>query len=112
MDLPTRNSRSDLVQRPRVALDLHYLLSFYGDDARLEPQRMLGSVALEMHAKPVLTRKMIQDTLANGEYDYLVESNLADEIELVKFTPLPLTLEELSKMWSVFFQTQYALGCP
>jgi hypothetical protein len=110
MDVPTRNDRGDLTQRPRVALDLHYLMSFYGDDSRLEPQRMLGNVALELHAKPVLTRKMIQDTLANNEYDYLVESNLADEIELVKFTPLPLSLEELSKLWSVLFQTPYALS--
>jgi hypothetical protein len=109
-DLPTRNDRGELVQRPRVALDLHYLLTFYGDESRLEPQRMLGSVALEMHARPVLTRKNIQDTLSSTDYDYLVESNLADEIELVKFTPLPLSVEELSKMWSVFFQTQYALS--
>jgi hypothetical protein len=28
----------------------------------------------------------------------------------VKFTQLPLTLEELSKLWSVFFQTQYTLS--
>jgi hypothetical protein len=109
-DLPTRNDRGELTQRPRLALDLHYLLTFYGDEIRLEPQRMLGNVALEMHAKPLLTRKNIQDTLASTDYDFLVESNLADEIELVKFTPLLLSLEELSKMWSVLFQTPYALS--
>ena len=43
-DLPTRNHRSVVVQRPTCALDLHYLLSFYGDDSKLEPQRMLGAV--------------------------------------------------------------------
>jgi len=109
-DLPTRNSNGQLVQRPRVALDLHYLLTFYGDDSQLEPQRMLGSVALAIHTKPMLTREMISDTIVNPQYMFLAESNLADEIELVKFTPLPLSLEELSKMWSVFFQTQYALS--
>ena len=109
-DLPTRNDRGDLTQRPRLALDLHYLLTFYGDETKLEPQRMLGKVALEMHAKPILTRKNIQDTLVSSEYAFLVESNLADEIELVKFTPLLLSLEELSKMWSVLFQTPYALS--
>jgi hypothetical protein len=93
-----------------VALDLHYLLTFYGDESDLVPQRMLGNVALEMHAKPVLTRKNIQDTLASADYGFLAESNLADEIELVKFTPLALSLEELSKMWSVLFQTPYALS--
>ena len=29
---------------------------------------------------------------------------------MVKFTPLSLSLEELSKLWSVFFQTPYALS--
>lgn len=109
-DLPSRNSDGQLVQRPRVAIDLHYLLTFYGDEAQLEPQRMLGNVALAMHTKPMLTRTMIQDTIVNPLYSFLAESNLADAIELVKFTPLPLSLEELSKMWSVFFQTQYALS--
>jgi len=109
-DLPTRNSGGQLVQRPCVALDLNYLLTFYGDEAQLEPQRMLGNVALAMHTKPMLTRTMIQDTIVNPLYSFLAESNLADAIELVKFTPLPLSLEELSKIWSVFFQTQYALS--
>ena len=71
---------------------------------------MLGSVALAIHTKPMLTREMISDTIVNPQYTFLAESNLADEIELVKFTPLPLSLEELSKIWSVFFQTQYALS--
>ena len=109
-DLPTRNSDGELVQRPRVALDLHYLLTFFGDDMLLEPQRMLGNVALALHTKPVLTRKMIENSIANSDYQFLAESNLADEIELVKFTPLALSLEELSKLWNVFFQTPYALS--
>ena len=109
-DLPTRGSDGDLVQRPRVALDLHYLLTFYGDEGQLEPERLLGSVALAMHAKPMLTRQMIRNTIVNVAFPFLAQSNLADEIELVKFTPIHLSLEELSKLWAVFFQTQYALS--
>ena len=41
-DLPTRDATGALRQRPRTALDLHYLLSFWGDESTLEPQRMLG----------------------------------------------------------------------
>src|SRR5690606_16023724 len=37
-------------------------------------------------------------------------SNLADAVEQIKFTPLTLSLEELSKLWSVFFQAPYALS--
>jgi len=109
-DLPTRRADGQLVQRPQVALDLHYLLSFYGDEDKLEPQRLLGSVARSLHARPLLRRQMIQDTLTDPTFAFLANSNLADQVELVKFTPLPLSLEELSKLWSVFFQTPYTLS--
>lgn len=109
-DLPTRRDDGRLVQRPRVALDLHYLLSFYGDEAQFEPQRMLGSVVRTLHARPVLTRQMIRDTVSDPDNAFLAGSNLADEVELIKFTPSALSLEELSKLWSVFFQVPYALS--
>ena len=103
-------SRWAIVQRPRAALDLHYLLSFAGDESRLEPQRLLGGVARTLHAHPVLCRHLIRDTIANPAFSFLATSNLADDIELVKLTPLPLSLEELAKLWSVFFQIPYTLS--
>ena len=108
-DLPTRNARGELVQRPRVALDLHYLFTFYGDETRFEPQRVLGSVVRTMHERPVFTRQLIYDAIHANPAE-LGRSNLADEIETVKFVPDALSLEELSKLWSVFFQVPYALS--
>ncbi|WP_456429130.1 Pvc16 family protein [Rhodocaloribacter sp.] len=113
-DLPTRDASGRLSRRPKMALDLHYLLTFYGDEENLQPQRILGSVARTLHARPVLTRAMIQSAIdAAVSVDpghFLADSDLAGEIERVKFTPIPLSLEELSKLWSVFFQTPYALS--
>lgn len=109
-DLPTRDSRGQVVQRPRVALDLHYLLSFYGADVNLEPQRVLGSAARALRARPYLTRESIEDMLSDPLFAFLAGSDLADEVELVKFTPQPFNLEELSKLWSVLLQTPYALS--
>jgi hypothetical protein len=110
-DLPTRADDGRLMQKPRVALDLHYLLTFYGDETQLEPQRMLGSAVRALHSRPVLTRKQIRDTIINQQFSsFLSLSNLADDIELVKFTPTSLSLEELSKLWAIFFQTQYTLS--
>ena len=40
----------------------------------------------------------------------LLPSDLAADVERVKLTQLPLNLEELSKLWSVFFQTTYRLS--
>ncbi len=107
-DLPTRRSDSQLVQRPRVALDLHYLITFYGDEPSLEPQRVLGSAIRTLHARPVLTRNIVQDAIASNAF--LAGSNLADAVELVKLTPTALSLEEMSKLWSVFFQIPYTLS--
>jgi hypothetical protein len=109
-DLPTRADNGRLMQKPRVALDLHYLLTFYGNEAQLEPQRMLGSTVRALHSRPVLTREQIRRTIISPPFSFLALSNLAEDIELVKFTPTSLSLEEVSKLWAVFFQTQYTLS--
>lgn len=110
VDLPTRRPNGELMQRPQAALDLNYLLTFYGAEAQLEPQRLLGSAVRALHARPIMTREAIRQTIAKPSFAFLAESNLADAIELVKFTPLGLSLDELSKLWSVYFQTQYSLS--
>lgn len=107
-DLPTRRPDGSLNQRPQIALDLHYLLTFYGDETLLEPQRILGSTVRALHTRPVLTRQEIRSAVAANAF--LAGADLADEVETVKFTPQPLTLEELSKLWSVLFQTTYTLS--
>ena len=107
-DLPTRSGNGQAVaQRPAVALDLHYLMSFYGDDD-LGAQRVLGSVVRHLHTRPLLTRKMIQDAVQ--AHSFLARSDLAGAVDFVRFSPLSLSLEELSKLWSVFFQTTYVLS--
>jgi hypothetical protein len=98
-DLPTRRADGSMSQRPRVALDLHYLLTFYGEELDLIPQRLLGSVVRTLHSESMLTRQRIRDTISSSTFSFLANSNLAEEVELVKFTPLPLSLEELSKLW-------------
>lgn len=107
-DLPTRDSAGKLTQRPQVALDLYYLLAFYGDENALEPQRMLGAVARDLHANAVLSRLAIQDAIASRAV--LSGSNLDKAMEPVRITALPLNLDELSKIWSIFFETPFALS--
>jgi hypothetical protein len=116
-DMPNRSSEGKLVQRPQIALDLHYLLTFYGEDKALEPQRLLGKVVRTLHTSPILTRHMIEKAIneylndtTDPSFSFLKSSNLADSLETIKFTPASLSLEELSKLWSVFFQTPYRLS--
>ncbi len=107
-DLPTRRVDGSAQQTPRAALDLHYLFSFYGEEAKLEPQQVMGSVIRTLHASPVLLQKQIAHIIETS--DHLNKSDLDTEIERIKLTPLPLTIEELSKIWSVFFQNSYTLS--
>jgi len=107
-DLTTRRSDGSTAQQPQVALDLHYLLTFFGEETQLEPQRMLGAVVSALHARPTLTRERIR-TVVTGTA-VLAGSDLAEQVDLVRLTPHPLNLEELSRLWSVFFQIPYALS--
>ena len=107
-DLPTRRNDGSLVQKPQVAIDLHYLFTFHGNDDQLEPQRLLGAVATALNAQPLLSKQNIVN--ATSHFSFLSKSNLADHIERIKFTPTSLSLEEFSKLWSVFFQIEYSLS--
>jgi hypothetical protein len=107
-DLPTRRNDGSVASLPRVPLDLHYLLSFHGDEGKLEPQKVLGSVIRTLHASPFLIQKQIRHIIETS--DHLNMSDLDQEIERIKLSPLPLGLEELSKIWSAFFQNSYTLS--
>ena len=107
-DAPTRRSDGTLVQVPRTALDLHYLFTFHGNDDQLEPQRMLGAVVSKLNSQPMLSPQNIVSALAHN--GFLANSNLSQQVERVKFTPTSLSLEEFSKLWSVFFQIEYSLS--
>jgi hypothetical protein len=110
VDLPTRRPDGTLLRPPTAALDLHYLISFYGDDTQLEPQILLGSAVRALQEEPVLTSDVIQEMLGTNRFQFLKTSDLAQAREPVRFTPASLSLEELSKLWSVVFQTPYVLS--
>ena len=112
-DLPARRSEGTILNRPLSALDMYYLLTFYGDDSELEPQRLAGNALSALTAHSVLTRTdivRIVDPTSAQFVEYLEESDLADQVESVRLSPLSLNLEEMSKLWSVFFQTSYSLS--
>jgi hypothetical protein len=115
LDLPTRDSNGQrVVQRPQIALDLHYLFSFYGDDEKLEPQLLMGEVMRDIHARPMLGRQTIAAIINNigdaARKQIIQDSEIGSSIELVKFTPSVLSLDDMFKLWSVFSQTPYVLS--
>jgi hypothetical protein len=107
-NLPTRRGDGSLQRRPQAALDLHYLLTFYGDDAAFEPQRLLGAAVRQLHAFPVLGPDVIAQAVS--QFPVLAGSDLARQIDVVRVTPAGLSLEELSKFWVIFPDVDYALS--
>lgn len=104
-DLPTRRSNGSLTSRPVAAVDLHYLVTCYGDESALEPQRLLGRVVVALRTSSVLTRDVVTAAIDTYSGDpataFLADADLAEEVELVKLSPTPLSLEEMSKLWGV-----------
>ncbi len=94
--------------RRQAALDLYYMLSFYGNNNLLQPQQMLGCVVRTLNDRPVITPAMIRNTVA--EVDFLKDSDLAEQIQQLELFALNLDLELLSKTWSLFSDTSYVLS--
>src|SRR5680860_1388749 len=73
-DLPTRGpDPTDIRRRPCAALDLHYLLSFIGDEEELTSQRMLGLAVASLHSVPALTRGEFE-AVTGGDPSWLADS--------------------------------------
>ncbi len=112
-ELPLRRSDGTLIERPCLALDLHYLLSFYGDDSRKIPHLLLGQALAALHAEPTPSPIYIPRPQPPSDIDPnldLGRSGLRQESHLLIFTPLSMSHDELSKLWSIFFQVPYSLS--
>lgn len=103
MDMP-RQVRPGETGAPPLALNLHYLITAYGrggDDKETVSDRLMGGAMSVLHDHPVLDRDEIENALK--------DSGLPEQFERLKITPLPMGLEEMSKLWMVF-QTQYRIS--
>lgn len=109
-DMPGRQRRGEIVKRNQIGIDLFYVITFYGNDNELEPQRLLGSTLKILEDRSLLNSQIIRETIADPAFPYLADSDLADQIDMIRAEFLSISTDELSKIWSVFFQTSYALS--
>jgi hypothetical protein len=97
-----QNARPGEAGFPPVAINLEYLISIYPEgDREVIAHYFLGQVMRILHDAPVLTRERIQNALA--------QADLHRQVESVTVTPKPLSIEEMSKLWSIF-QSQYRIS--
>jgi hypothetical protein len=87
---------------PPLPLVLHYLITPYVRDAdELIAHRLLGASMLALHDHPVLSGV---ELAAVG-----VPADVIEHIEVVRITPIEITMDEISKMWTSF-QTNFRLS--
>lgn len=106
-DLPTRASDGTLLKRPAAPLDLHYLITAYGEETELVGQRLIGCVVRTLHEIPVLPRELIEEAATRP---HLEGSDLAESVQQVRFTPTQMDVDETSKLWGMLHQTPYSLS--
>ena len=109
--LPTRASDGSDRRRSKVAIDLHYIFSFYGDPDAFVPERLLGAVALALEDVPALTKENIEAAVADNAA-VVGEADLARTGTRIRIQPDSQSFDDFSKLWSVFFQVPYALSAP
>jgi hypothetical protein len=109
-DLRNRRPKGELIKQAQAGLDLYYIMTFYGNEVELEPQRLLGSAVRTIVDYPILTPEMIRETANNPTFSFLANSTLDKQVERVTIVPTNMNTEELSKIWSVFFQSPYVLS--
>jgi hypothetical protein len=113
-DMPNQ-TRPNETGRPPLPLNLHYLITAYGKaDQDLLAHGILGQAMNILHDHPQLSpadvRAAIAEAAADAEMPVdLSGSDLADQIERVRFSWHPLALDELSKLWGGL-QTQFRLS--
>jgi hypothetical protein len=96
-DAPARTPAGGPIQHPRLAVNLDYLITFFGNDAKLEPQLLLGSVVAGLHAQPILSPASIARAIAS--IPSLTGSNLAESGQPVRFTAAEPSTAELAWLW-------------
>lgn len=135
------DERRPIARVPVIPLNLHYMISFYGNEHTYEPHRLLAAALPALHMatsrlpayleqaaqevaeiahhppreqtpyddhRPPARKDTYPQELTDRELEAVEET--ISMIEKIKLSPVQLNLEELSKLWSVFFQVPYALS--
>jgi hypothetical protein len=107
MDIPQRVKPGE-TGMPPLALNLYYMLTAYSQDDNVDPpatstlsHRLLGRAMSALYDNAVLFPEDIARVLPR--------SDLQNQVERVRITLQPLSVEEIFRLWSGF-QTQYRIS--
>jgi hypothetical protein len=106
--LPSHTGNGVRLSNPPLALDLHYLLTAYGQED-FHAEILLGYGMQLLHETPVLTKAAITTALTPAleagdglppALQALNASDLAAQVESIRIAPQVMSTEELSRLWS------------
>jgi hypothetical protein len=105
--VPAGSIASPAPDIPPVALDLNYLITAYGkdNDDTLAHVALAQAVSL-LADNACLSPQLIQQATVNPA---ITGIDLYQQMERVRLTPKPLTVEEISKLWTIF-QAKYRIS--
>jgi len=96
-----------------LALDAHYLVTAYGVGATdFEMEMLLGYAVDRLHHTSLLSRELIQHKLkaemppikplTPDNWNALREARLDEQMENIRLTPVPMSTDDLMKLWTAF----------
>lgn len=101
MDMP-RQVKPGETGQPPLPLNLYYLITAYGqNNDDVLGHRLLGRAMSILHDHPLLGAVEIEGALPGND--------LHEQVERVRITPQPTSLDEMSKLWTTF-QTPYRIS--
>lgn len=87
---------------PPLALNLDYLVTAFGEsDKEIATHLLMGLAMRALHDRGVIPRRKLKDVLE--------EANVHEQIESVTVSPRPMSVDEMSKLWTIL-GTHYHLS--
>jgi len=119
--LPNRNSKGEFIKNPIVGLNLNYLLTAYTNEIsdtslqeiqEIQTHQIIAKAMMTLNENPILDRTRILNVRNSIPIlsSTLLDDHLETQLESIKFTYNPLSLDEMTKIWSSFFQIHYRLS--
>lgn len=104
LDVPTFMDQ-EFVDQPTLALDLYYLLSFYGNDKRnkLESQLLMGITMGALNARPFIDGEELKRAVGDDGKAEEIYHKVALSVE-------NMSVHELSRLWQTFPQVPLVLS--
>lgn len=108
---PTRSAAGNLTNQPVLALDLHYLVSFYGAGAQSrDSQLLMGLVMGVLELDPVFPPEALLQAWHRLNHDAPLDGALAVMDEPVRLDPVSVDVEAMHRLWQLFPNVPYTLS--